>query len=71
MARPRLDGRHPLRARGIPQHRPGSPPIGCILDYIAFLWVEPVIAFCVVTAVAAGVRAESAAEKESQESKNP
>lgn len=43
---------------------PGSPPIGCILDYIAFLWVEPVIAFCVVTVVAVGVRAESAAEKE-------
>lgn len=45
---------------------PGSPPIGCILDYIAFLWVEPVIAFCVVTVVAVGVRAESAAEKESK-----
>ncbi|WP_349372266.1 DUF4436 family protein [Streptomyces sp. G-G2] len=38
---------------------PGSRPIGCVLDCIAFLWVEPVIAFCVVTVVTAGARAES------------
>ncbi|WP_329388555.1 DUF4436 domain-containing protein [Streptomyces sp. NBC_01351] len=38
---------------------PGTPPIGCLLDYIAFLWAETVIAFCVITAVAMGIRAET------------
>ncbi|MFJ2768820.1 DUF4436 family protein [Streptomyces sp. NPDC087300] len=38
---------------------PGSPPIGSLLDYIAFLWAETVIAFCVVTVVVTGMRAES------------
>ncbi|MFB0627329.1 DUF4436 family protein [Streptomyces sp. AB3(2024)] len=38
---------------------PGTPPIGCLLDYIAFLWAETVIAFCVITAVAVGIRAET------------
>ncbi|QKW09842.1 DUF4436 family protein [Streptomyces sp. NA04227] len=42
---------------------PGAPPIGCLLDYLAFLWVEPVIAFCVFTVVVAGVRAEPRAEE--------
>ncbi|MER6444450.1 DUF4436 domain-containing protein [Streptomyces venezuelae] len=37
---------------------PGAPPIGCLLDYIAFLWAETVIAFCLVTVVVAGIRAE-------------
>ncbi|MFB6576610.1 DUF4436 domain-containing protein [Streptomyces sp. NPDC056402] len=37
---------------------PGSPPIGCLLDYIAFLWAETVIAFCLITVVIAGIRAE-------------
>ncbi|MFB7263959.1 DUF4436 family protein [Streptomyces nojiriensis] len=37
---------------------PGSPPIGCLLDYIAFLWAETVIAFCPITVVITGIRAE-------------
>ncbi|MFJ9339707.1 DUF4436 family protein [Streptomyces sp. NPDC101733] len=37
---------------------PGAPPIGCLLDYIAFLWAETVIAFCLVTVAVAGIRAE-------------
>ncbi|MCX4807164.1 DUF4436 domain-containing protein [Streptomyces sp. NBC_01214] len=37
---------------------PGSPPIGCLLDYIAFLWAETVIAFCLITVVVTGIRAE-------------
>lgn len=41
---------------------PGTPPIGCLLDYLAFLWAETVIAFCLVTVVVAGIRAESRAE---------
>ncbi|WP_405789567.1 DUF4436 domain-containing protein [Streptomyces sp. NBC_01367] len=37
---------------------PGTPPIGCLLDYIAFLWAETVIAFCLITVVITGIRAE-------------
>ncbi|MET9676111.1 DUF4436 domain-containing protein [Streptomyces sp. NPDC006482] len=37
---------------------PGTPPIGCLLDYIAFLWAETVIAFCLVTVVVTGFKAE-------------
>ncbi|MFE7510441.1 DUF4436 domain-containing protein [Streptomyces sp. NPDC057540] len=39
---------------------PGSPPIGSLLDYLAFLWAETVIAFCLVTVVVSGFRAERA-----------
>ncbi|MFI6417394.1 DUF4436 family protein [Streptomyces sp. NPDC050842] len=37
---------------------PGAPPIGCLMDYIAFLWAETVIAFCLVTVVVTGFTAE-------------
>ncbi|SEK70983.1 DUF4436 family protein [Rhodococcus maanshanensis] len=37
---------------------PGAPPIGSLLDYTAFLWTEAIIAFCVITTVIAGARAE-------------
>ena len=37
---------------------PGTPPIGCLLDYIAFLWAETVIAFCLITVAISGIRAE-------------
>ncbi|WP_343234858.1 DUF4436 family protein [Streptomyces sp. ICC4] len=37
---------------------PGTPPIGCLLDYLAFLWAETAIAFCLVTVVVMGIRAE-------------
>lgn len=37
---------------------PGTPPIGSLLDYIAFLWAETVIAFCLVTVVVTGFKAE-------------
>ncbi|MFE0647096.1 DUF4436 family protein [Streptomyces sp. NPDC059534] len=37
---------------------PGTPPIGSLLDYLAFLWAEIVVAFCLVTVVATGFRAE-------------
>ncbi|HKN50847.1 MAG TPA: DUF4436 family protein, partial [Amycolatopsis sp.] len=39
---------------------PGSPPIGSLLDYLAFLWAEVIIAFSVVVAVVAGVIADRA-----------
>ncbi|MFC5215822.1 DUF4436 family protein [Streptomyces coerulescens] len=34
---------------------PGTPPIGCVLDWFAFLWAETVIALCLVTVVITGV----------------
>ncbi|MEU1865858.1 DUF4436 domain-containing protein [Streptomyces gardneri] len=37
---------------------PGAPPIGCLMDYIAFLWAETVVAFCLVTVVVTGFAAE-------------
>lgn len=43
---------------------PGSPPIGSLLDYIAFLWAEIVIAFCLVAVVASGFRNERRASRE-------
>ncbi|MEX0171276.1 DUF4436 domain-containing protein [Streptomyces sp. LMG1-1-1.1] len=43
---------------------PGAPPIGSLLDYIAFLWAETVIAFCLVTVVASGFRNERRASRE-------
>ncbi|MEU5218234.1 DUF4436 family protein [Streptomyces sp. NPDC020807] len=39
---------------------PGQPPIGSLLDWIAFLWAETVVAFCLVTVVVTGFRAERA-----------
>ncbi|MCX4782265.1 DUF4436 family protein [Streptomyces sp. NBC_01264] len=46
---------------------PGTPPIGCLLDYLAFLWAEILIAFCLITVVVAGCRAESRAEPAADE----
>ncbi|MFJ3901663.1 DUF4436 domain-containing protein [Streptomyces sp. NPDC090025] len=37
---------------------PGTPPIGSLLDYLAFFWAETLIAFCVVVVVVRAVRAE-------------
>ncbi|MFF4051501.1 DUF4436 family protein [Streptomyces chartreusis] len=34
---------------------PGTPPIGCFLDWFAFLWAESIIALCLVTVVITGV----------------
>ncbi|MFI8966839.1 DUF4436 family protein [Streptomyces sp. NPDC053493] len=35
---------------------PGTPPIGCLMDWIAFLWAETVIALCLTTVVVTSVR---------------
>ncbi|WP_412075809.1 DUF4436 family protein [Streptomyces xanthophaeus] len=35
---------------------PGTPPIGCVLDWFAFLWAETVIALCLIAVVVTGVR---------------
>lgn len=37
---------------------PGTPPIGSLLDYLAFFWAEMLIAFCVIVVVVRAVRAE-------------
>ncbi|GAA3005971.1 hypothetical protein GCM10020229_17250 [Kitasatospora albolonga] len=36
----------------------GSPPIGCLMDYVALFWAEGIIAASLVCAVASGLRAE-------------
>jgi hypothetical protein len=41
---------------------PGSPPIGCLLDYAAFFWAEILTAVGVVSAVVWGVLAERSRE---------
>lgn len=35
---------------------PGTPPIGCVIDWFAFLWAETVIALCLIAVVVHGVR---------------
>ncbi|MEU9859392.1 DUF4436 family protein [Streptomyces sp. NPDC047971] len=35
---------------------PGTPPIGCVLDWFAFLWAETVIALCLIAVVLTSVR---------------
>ncbi|MCX4695471.1 DUF4436 family protein [Streptomyces sp. NBC_01408] len=35
---------------------PGTPPIGCVMDWFAFLWAETVIALCLIAVVVTGVR---------------
>ena len=35
---------------------PGTPPIGCVLDWFAFLWAETLIALCLITVVITGIR---------------
>ncbi|GAA1980067.1 DUF4436 family protein [Catenulispora subtropica] len=37
---------------------PGSPPIGCLLDYTVFLWAEAIVAFSMVYVVVRGSRVE-------------
>ncbi|MFI8257850.1 DUF4436 family protein [Streptomyces filamentosus] len=37
---------------------PGTPPIGCLMDYVAFLWAETIVALCLVTSVVTGFKAE-------------
>ncbi|MFB7369525.1 DUF4436 family protein [Streptomyces sp. NPDC056222] len=35
---------------------PGTPPIGCVLDWFAFLWAETIIALCLIAVVITSVR---------------
>ncbi|MER7953664.1 DUF4436 family protein [Streptomyces sp. NPDC096030] len=36
---------------------PGTPPIGCVMDWFAFFWAESIIALCLLVVVSTGVRA--------------
>lgn len=42
---------------------PGSPPIGSLIDYLAFFWAEAIIAVCVFAVVMGGARTERAVEE--------
>ncbi|MFC9394589.1 DUF4436 family protein [Streptomyces sp. NPDC057027] len=35
---------------------PGTPPIGCVLDWFAFLRAETLVALCLIAGVITGVR---------------
>ncbi|GGV90268.1 DUF4436 family protein [Streptomyces massasporeus] len=35
---------------------PGTPPIGCVLDWFAFFWAEAVVALCLIVVVTFGIR---------------
>ncbi|MDQ0711446.1 hypothetical protein QFZ55_000898 [Streptomyces luteogriseus] len=35
---------------------PGTPPIGCVMDWFAFFWAETVIALCLIVVVTFGIR---------------
>lgn len=42
---------------------PGAPPIGSLLDYLAFFWAEAIIAVCVFLTAMSGIRQEVVAER--------
>ncbi|MFF7768705.1 DUF4436 family protein [Streptomyces massasporeus] len=35
---------------------PGTPPIGCVMDWFAFFWAEAVVALCLIVVVTFGIR---------------
>ncbi|MFJ9454118.1 DUF4436 family protein [Kitasatospora sp. NPDC101447] len=43
---------------GMRNAAPGSPPIGSLIDYVAFFWAEGIIAACLTFTVVAGTRVE-------------
>ncbi|GAA4091779.1 hypothetical protein GCM10022284_30420 [Streptomyces hundungensis] len=38
---------------------PGGPPVGCLLDYAAFLWAEAIISACLVAVAVTGIITET------------
>ncbi|WP_078966705.1 DUF4436 family protein [Streptomyces sp. WM6378] len=38
---------------------PGGPPVGCLLDYAAFLWAEAIISACLVAVAVTGILSET------------
>lgn len=49
------DSSHTALQETVAAGRPGTPPIGCVLDWFAFPWAETVIALCLIVVVATGV----------------
>ncbi|MFD0405100.1 DUF4436 family protein [Kitasatospora sp. NPDC127116] len=43
---------------GRPEHAPGNPPIGSLLDYAAFFWAELLVAVGLTMVVVRGARVE-------------
>lgn len=43
---------------GLRTAAPGSPPIGSLIDYVAFFWAEAIIAASLALAVVSGIRSE-------------
>ncbi|MFD0574689.1 DUF4436 family protein [Kitasatospora gansuensis] len=43
---------------GLRNAAPGSPPIGSVIDYVAFFWAEGIIAASLACTVAFGLRVE-------------
>lgn len=43
---------------------PGAPPIGSLIDYLAFFWAEAIIAVCVFVTAIGGIRQEVVAERQ-------
>ncbi|MCX4756157.1 DUF4436 family protein [Kitasatospora purpeofusca] len=43
---------------GMRNAAPGTPPIGSLIDYVAFFWAEGIIAACLVVTVVSGSRVE-------------
>lgn len=43
---------------GMRNAAPGAPPIGSLIDYVAFFWAEGIIAACLVVTVVSGSRVE-------------
>jgi hypothetical protein len=43
---------------GLRNAAPGSPPIGCLMDYVAFFWAEGIIAASLTATVVFGMRVE-------------
>ncbi|MEV7770298.1 DUF4436 family protein [Kitasatospora sp. NPDC086791] len=52
---------------GMRNAAPGSPPIGSLIDYLAFFWAEGIIAACLTFTVAAGARVERRKRAEAAE----
>ncbi|GAA2824754.1 hypothetical protein GCM10010505_56750 [Kitasatospora aburaviensis] len=52
---------------GMRNAAPGSPPIGSLIDYVAFFWAEGIIAACLVVTVVSGSRVERRRRAEAEE----
>ncbi|WP_418082278.1 DUF4436 family protein [Streptomyces qaidamensis] len=54
MSASRSRGRSQVALAAFRNTAPGTPPIGCVLDWFALLWAESIIALCLITVVITG-----------------